>query len=191
MAIISAMIFGHMALVGIAKLTAFRQENLAIMTLASFGPDILDKPANIFLGMPGRGISHSLLVFAILLFVASIYWLKINNNPRLLAATTSLWGSHLIGDFVEPNVMFWPLAGPLYAQSKFHFSKKLLAFYIDFQHPYQLVFELLSILGACAFILYCLGVFNTQLRPVLSPGRSLQDRYTALRQDVTDTDKFF
>lgn len=167
MAIILSMIFGHLALVGIAKLTAFRQENLAIMTLASFGPDILDKPANIFLGLPGRGISHSLLAFGVLALLAGFYWLRVNRHPRLFGAASLLWGSHLMGDFVEPNVLFWPLAGPLYAKSKFHFSEKLFAFYIDLQHPHQLLFELLSIMAVLGVVLFCLNAWNIPFRPSL------------------------
>ena len=67
------MIIGHLAVVGIAKLTFFEIENLAVLAVASFGPDILDKPANILLGMPGRGMSHSLVVFYDQLFL--------NNHP--------------------------------------------------------------------------------------------------------------
>ncbi len=169
MNIIVIMIFGHLALVGVAKLTAFRQENFAIMTLASFGPDLLDKPANIFLGLPGRGVSHSLLAFGILALLASFYWLKVNRNPRLLGATALLWGSHLAGDFVEPNVLFWPLAGPLYAKSKFLFSEKFLAFYMDFQHPYQLAFEMISIMAIIGIMVFFLNAWNFPFRPSLQP----------------------
>ncbi len=159
------MIFGHLALVGIAKLTAFRQENLTLMILASFGPDLLDKPANIFLGLPGRGVSHSLLAFGVMAVIAGIYWLKVNRDTRLFGATTLLWGSHLVGDFVEPNVLFWPLAGPLYAKSKFHFSEKFFAFYLDFQHPYQLAFEMISIMAIIVVMLLCLNAWSSSLRP--------------------------
>jgi membrane-bound metal-dependent hydrolase YbcI (DUF457 family) len=145
------MIIGHLAVVGIAKLTFFERENLAVLAIASFGPDILDKPANILLGMPGRGMSHSLVVFAIVCILACIYWLKMTKNPRLLFAAIILWGSHLAGDFLQWRVLLWPFWGSLEPGPKFHFAEKLTSFYVEFRYPYQLWFEII-----CVTVLLCI-----------------------------------
>jgi membrane-bound metal-dependent hydrolase YbcI (DUF457 family) len=147
------MIIGHLAMVGIAKLTYFQRENLAFLALASFGPDIIDKPANILLGMPGRGISHSLIIFAIVCTLASIYCLKITNKPRLLCAAIILWGSHLAGDFLQWRVLLWPFAGSLERGSKFHVTEKLTSYYVEFQYPHQLWLEIICVAFLLGIIL--------------------------------------
>jgi membrane-bound metal-dependent hydrolase YbcI (DUF457 family) len=157
------MIFGHLAVVGIAKLTGFQRESLAVMTLASFGPDILDKPANILFGMPGRGVSHSLVAFSIVIIIAGIYWLKVKWNPRLFAAVVTLWATHLAGDVLNPEILLWPLAGDLGARPRFHVADKLVAYYVKFLHPYQLGFEMTSIIGLFGIILYRLNYWSFPL----------------------------
>ncbi len=176
------MIFGHLAIVGIAKLTGFRQENLVIMTLASYGPDILDKPLNIFWGMPGRGVSHSLVAFAFIAMFACIYWLKINRNPRILTATATLWTSHLIGDLVEREVLFWPFAGPLRSTSRFHVTDRLFAYYVDLQRPYQLGLEIVSMMAIIGVIIFCICVWNATPGLSLAPARRASDRFLPLNK---------
>lgn len=164
-AILNSMIFGHLAVVGIAKLTGFQRESLAVMTLASFGPDILDKPANILFGMPGRGVSHSLVAFSILIIIAGIYWLKVKWNPRLFAAVVILWATHLAGDVLKPGILLWPLAGALDPGPRFYVADKIVAYYLQFLHPYQLGFEMTSITGLLGIILYRLNYWSFPLRP--------------------------
>lgn len=161
------MIIGHLAVVGIAKLTCFGRENLAVLAVASFGPDILDKPANILLGMPGRGISHSLFVFAIVCILACIYWLKMTKNPRLLCAAIILWGSHLAGDFLQWRVLLWPFWGSLEPGPKFLFAEKLTSYYVEFRYPHQLWFEII-----CITVLLCIVFSKFFIRNALSSGFS-------------------
>lgn len=158
------MIFGHLAIVGIAKLTSFQRENLVIMTLASFGPDILDKPANILLGMPGRGISHSLVAFAVIATIAGIYWLRVNRNPRLLAGVTTMWGCHIAGDFLQWDVLLWPFVGSLGSGSQFQVKDKLLAYYLEFQFPFQLCFEVTCFLVLIGIIIYRMNTWTFPFR---------------------------
>ncbi len=159
------MILGHLAIAGLAKLTYFRQENLAMMIFASYGPDILDKPASLLFGLPGRGASHSLLAFTILVIVLGAYWLRINYRPRLFAAATSLWASHLASDFLEWQILLWPFAGSLHLRPKFQVADKLFAYYVKLQYPYQLAVELISILAIIGIALFCFRAWAWHLRP--------------------------
>ncbi|MFH0957552.1 MAG: metal-dependent hydrolase [Pseudomonadota bacterium] len=151
------MIIGHLAVVGIAKLTYFQRENLAVLVLASFGPDIIDKTANILFGMPGRGVSHSLGVFSLVSILAGIYWLKLTNKPRLLCAVIILWGSHLVGDFLKWQVLLWPFGGHIDPSKKFHLSEKLASYYVELQYPYQLILEIICV---TAFLCIVLSKFH-------------------------------
>lgn len=139
------MILGHLAIAGIAKRTRFHEESLLFLTLASLGPDLLDKPANILLGMPGRGMSHSLVFFATVISICLILWKRFNFKPDTLVAGVVMWASHLMGDFVQPEVLFWPFLGPLEPGSKFHVIDKLYLFYIDRLYPDQFWLEAICI----------------------------------------------
>lgn len=147
------MIIGHFAAVAIAKLTYFQRESLAILTFASIGPDVLDKPAKILFGLPGRGVCHSLIFFGVVSLVASIYWLKIKYELRLLVAAIILWGSHLLGDFLQLGVLLWPFYGSLDPGPRFHFAEKLAFYYWEIKYPYQLGFEIACI-SALMYILF-------------------------------------
>ena len=147
------MIIGHFAAVAIAKLTYFQRQSLAVLTFASIGPDVFDKPAKILFGLPGRGVCHSLFFFGIVSLIASIYWLKIKYEPRLLLAAIILWGSHLLGDFLQWGVLLWPFYGSLDPGPRFHFGEKLAFYYWEIKYPYQLGFEITCIL-ALFYILF-------------------------------------
>ncbi|MGA8833838.1 MAG: metal-dependent hydrolase, partial [Desulfomonilaceae bacterium] len=107
------MILGHLAIAGIAKLTRFRRESLLFLSLASLGPDLVDKTANMLFGMPGRGMSHSLIFFVGVIFICGLIWRSFKLNTDTLTAGVLMWGSHLVGDFVQLQVLFWPFLSPL------------------------------------------------------------------------------
>jgi hypothetical protein len=107
------MILGHLAIAVVGKQTVFQRTNLAFLAVAALLPDILDKPANFLLGLPGRGAGHTLIVFAA---ATCLVWLlspSLRKNPYLLLSGMVMWGTHLAGDFVQWPVLLWPFAGAL------------------------------------------------------------------------------
>lgn len=139
------MIIGHLAIAGIAKKTWFDSENLMLLTMASFGPDLIDKPAHLIFGFPGRGVSHSLVFF---LFISVFSWLLrpfIGYSVKTMVAGLTMWGTHLIGDFLEFDILFWPLGAPYQAVSKFNLIEKLSQFYIDRHYFAQFWMEVICV----------------------------------------------
>ncbi|MHB8202960.1 MAG: metal-dependent hydrolase [Desulfomonilaceae bacterium] len=147
------MIFGHLAIAGIAKLTRFRRESLLFLSLASLGPDLADKTANMLFGMPGRGMSHSLIFFAGVIFICGLIWRSFKLNTDTLTAGVLMWGSHLIGDFVQFQVLFWPFLGPLEPGTKFQMAEKVRLFYFDQLYPDQFWMEMFCITALVTLLL--------------------------------------
>jgi len=142
------MILGHFALASIAKQTCFQRENLLFLAAASVFPDLLDKPASMLLGVPGRGVGHSLLI---LLAVTLLMWIlssKLKINPKLLFAGIVMWVSHLATDLVNLGVLFWPFLGPLEPAPPFDFWNKIYQFYIVHSSPEDLWLEVFCITAA-------------------------------------------
>ncbi|MGC8659645.1 MAG: metal-dependent hydrolase [Desulfomonilaceae bacterium] len=164
------MILGHIAIAGIAKITRFREENLLFLALASLGPDLVDKTANIFLGMPGRGMSHSLLFFASLIATCLIVWKKFDLKPDTLLAGVVMWASHIIGDFPQSEVLLWPFVGPLEPGSKFHLVEKLNHFYVDRLYPDQFWLEVFCIMTF--FVLLVLKTVKQKSQGTMNIGQS-------------------
>ena len=131
------MIAGHFAIADITKLTCFQSENLWYLNLAAMGPDIIDKIVSALFGAPSRGIFHSLLVFVSIIALALPlgFWAGLEANTVL--AGLFLWGSHLLCDFLEPRVLFWPFLGRLEPSPKINMIDKLKLFYIDRIFPEQ------------------------------------------------------
>jgi|WetSurMetagenome_2_1015567.scaffolds.fasta_scaffold962915_1 hypothetical protein len=154
------MIIGHLAIACIAKQTWFEKENLLLLSLAAFGPDLVDKPANMLLGLPGRGISHSLIFFFAMIAIAFLLrtWLKFSS--RTLIAGIAMWGTHLVGDFLQLQVLFWPFGGHWEPSSKFHVVEKLLHFYVDRLYFAQFWMEM-----ACVVTLFALLLSRLFLPP--------------------------
>ena len=125
------MIIGHLAIAGIAKLTWFERANLLFLSMASYGPDLIDKPLSMLFGLSVHGMSHSLIFFVVVVAIACILrrWLKF--SFRILVAGTVMWGTHLLGDFVPLQVLLWPFWGQSEPSSKFHIIEKMSLFYGD------------------------------------------------------------
>jgi membrane-bound metal-dependent hydrolase YbcI (DUF457 family) len=140
------MIVGHLAIAHLAKQTVFQKHNFAFLVTASLAPDIVDKPASILFGYSGRGIGHSLLVFA---FAAALAWLlapKLKVRKDLILAGMVMWLSHLVGDFLEWHILLWPfLDGQPKHRPKFNLWDKLYDFYVSRLYPEQLWFEIVCI----------------------------------------------
>ncbi len=163
------MIIGHLAIAGIAKQTWFERENILFLSVAAFGPDLIDKPANMLFGLPGRGMSHSLTFFFAVIAIAFLLktWLKF--SPRTLVAGIVMWGTHLVGDFLELQVLFWPFGGQLEPASKFHIVEKLWQFYIDRLYFTQFWLEIACV--TTFFVLLLLRLFiSTSLRQEILQG---------------------
>ncbi len=107
------MILGHPAIAVAANQTVFQRTNLAFLAVAALLPDILDKPASILLGLPGRGAGHTLIVFAAATCLAWLMSSSLRRNPHLLLCGMVMWSTHLAGDFVQWQLLLWPLSGAL------------------------------------------------------------------------------
>jgi hypothetical protein len=142
------MIIGHLAIAGIAKQTYFEKENFLFMSIAVFGPDFIDKPLHLLFRLPVHGVGHSLLFFTAVILIAwfSRTWLKFNSQTSV--AGIVMWGTHLVGDFLKPQVLFWPFEGQWIASSKFHNIEGLWEFYVD-----RLFFAQFWLEIACVMIL--------------------------------------
>lgn len=112
-----------------------------VLALATQLPDLIDKPLAWWLGVLPSGLSlaHSLL-FAVPLcvFVAVIAWLT--NTPKVGAAFSIGYLSHLAGDVVYPiltdggirlGFLLWPLL-PSPEVTAVGFFSQILAFFDDF-----------------------------------------------------------
>jgi membrane-bound metal-dependent hydrolase YbcI (DUF457 family) len=166
------MILGHFAVAGIAKQTRFKNENLIFLTLAAIGPDLFDKPANILFGMPGRGMSHSLTMFAVLIAISWVVLTVYKQDSRLLVAGMVMWGSHLLGDFLQFQILLWPFLGSLEPGPKFNLLEKLRFFYIDQLYPEQFWSEILCVSALLSIFLFRLFISRTRGPVVLQESGS-------------------
>jgi hypothetical protein len=138
------MIFGHLAFAGIAK-RKFLAENFIFLAMASYGPDLLDKPASVVFGTPMRGLGHALLVFALLTWVAWFTCQRLKIPKRVLYIGAVLWLSHLATDLVDLEVLFWPFLGPFPPCDHYTLVEELRNYYILFHYPALVFLDLLSI----------------------------------------------
>jgi len=167
------MIFGHLAVVGIAKQTYFQKDRWVFLAVVAFGPDILDKTASIFLGLPRRGIGHSLILF---LAVASAGWLFssiLRRGRNLLVPGAVMWFSHLAGDFPEWPLLFWPFLGLPEPSAHFDFWEKFYQYYVVRLWPEQFWLEIFCIVLALG-LMVARSVARTASNTVLA--RNLPDR---------------
>lgn len=145
---IQEMIIGHLAMAGIAKHTCFEKESLLFLSLAAFGPDFIDKPLHIFLRFPIHGVGHSLLFFSAVITAAWLLRIALRCNSRTIGAGMVMWGTHLVGDFLQLNALFWPFRGQWVQNSTFHFIERLWQFYVGRLYLAQFWMEI-----ACVIIL--------------------------------------
>ncbi len=132
----------------IVKQTYFPRESLLFLAAASVFPDLLDKPASILLGVPGRGVGHSLLILLAVTLLTLIFSSKLKISPKFLFAGIVMWVSHLATDLVNLGVLLWPFLGPLEPAPPFDFWNKIYQFYIVHSSPAELGLEVLCIAAA-------------------------------------------
>jgi membrane-bound metal-dependent hydrolase YbcI (DUF457 family) len=95
--------------IGLGALSRFL--DIRILMIGALMPDIIDKPLS-FLGFGnGRSITHTLLVFLIVLALALYLW-KNRRQTWLIAIAVGMF-THLIFDrmWSTPRTLFWPLYG--------------------------------------------------------------------------------
>ncbi|MFC2044260.1 metal-dependent hydrolase [Chloroflexota bacterium] len=124
------LLFGHIGItVGVVRVydISSSKRRLAcidyrIVLLGSLLPDIIDKPVWVFFrglatdaSLSGRDFSHT-LIFNLLLLVGGLVLVSYKKFWLLSMSLVSLM--HLILDQLwnSPEVLFWPLLGPLYGE---------------------------------------------------------------------------
>jgi membrane-bound metal-dependent hydrolase YbcI (DUF457 family) len=147
------MILGHVAVAAIAKQTFFAERNISFLLVASFAPDIIDKTGYMLLGLPGRGMGHSLFVFVLAAITVLIVASRFRLPRGLVSAGLSMWFVHLVGDFPQMSVFLWPLypAAPE-PYPKFDLFQKLHQFYVARMWPEQFWLEMVCIAVAVAIL---------------------------------------
>lgn len=169
--ILFVMIFGHWACASIASRTYWKEESYAFLLVASFLPDFLDKTANVVFCMPGRGFGHSLVVFAAFMLLGWAVLPRVAMSRSSLIPAAILWTTHLVGDMVVLNVLFWPFLGPLEPVERFGFLWSFYRMYVQFNNPPMLAMDLLCI--ALAVWLWLVQSSRPRI-PVPVPVRSLE-----------------
>jgi hypothetical protein len=135
------MIVGHAALAYVAKRRYFEAPAFRVLLIASYFPDLLDKPASFFFGASGRGFGHSILCFIIALCCMQLVVSLGKMDKSVMKACALLWISHLLTDFTELNTLFWPVLGDFAARPSFDFVAVINKMYVDFGTPHQLIAE--------------------------------------------------
>ena len=141
------MIFGHLAIAGIAK-RKFLEENFIFLFAASFGPDLVDKTLYVAFDAPGRGVGHSLLMFALVTAAAWLFCRIFKLNKQLVYIGAVLWLSHLTFDLVDLQIFFWPFLGPFPVLPSYTLMERLRNYYLFHNNPVQLSVEFLLIIIA-------------------------------------------
>jgi hypothetical protein len=135
------MILGHLAVASIAK-RRFLEENFLFLSVASYGPDLIDKPPWLALGAASKSLGHSLLIFALIAVLAWCFRKQLNLNKQRFQIGAALWLSHLATDLVELKVLFWPFLGPCPEHPYFTLMDKLRNYYLHHQSAVQLSIEI-------------------------------------------------
>lgn len=143
------MLLGHVAVAALGKQTIFEQRSFVFLLISSFIPDLIDKPAQMFLALPGRGIGHSLVIFFALASTALVIFHRLKLPHSLVQAALVMWIAHLAGDFLEWHVLLWPFYKvPIESYPLFDLSEKLYQFYVARMWPEQFWLEIVCISAA-------------------------------------------
>ncbi len=105
------MLLGHAAVGSLAGRSLFRGLSAPLLVAAAYGPDWLDKPLKFLFGTPGHGIGHSGLVYGLLGAAILAAGRRLGKARPYALAALALWGAHLVCDWVDARVLFWPFSG--------------------------------------------------------------------------------
>ena len=111
------------------------------LLFGAYLPDLLDKPLNILLGLPGRGLGHSAVLLAL------VFYLLIRALParrRLLIPLAVGAFLHLAQDLAQPATLLWPLMGSWPQSESIGLLENVMGYYLHFDHPGQLALEIAS-----------------------------------------------
>lgn len=118
--------------------------NNVFLFAASYLPDIVDKTIAIVFSISGRGYFHSVTVMAVSYALAYKIISKVHPEFRQFVHLAALYYAlHLIFDFLEPVVLFWPFLGQLPQSGHFSLLEHLYSYYILWKHPFVLSSEVI------------------------------------------------
>ncbi len=163
------MYIGHLALAYSAKKTIFKKSNLFFLAAAGMGPDLIDKPLYYITGASGRGVAHTLVFFVMLTALLLFLSQKRILDPRVAYVGLIMWFSHLATDFLQPDVLFWPLgaSADFYVNTK-TLWQKVYDFYVAHNNPPSFYCEVFF--DAAALFLFART--GLQKRPVAASTRN-------------------
>ena len=136
------MILGHLGCSYIISKKVFKSSEILMLCCCVFGgyfPDLIDKPLALLGISQGRGYGHS-MVFLIGGFLFSR--MVVERFRKYANAFITCFLFHVICDFVNYKVLFWPLFGPMgVPEAKYHMLEKVYRFY-TFQSHIVFVFKI-------------------------------------------------
>ena len=115
--------------------------SVGALIIGAFLPDMVDKNLHLLLGLPSRGIAHSAVVLSSLFYLLAI--MLPAHRKRIL----SMWAGsllHLVQDFAEPGIVFWPLMGAWQYEDGPGIFERIYNFYLGFAFPNTLLLEVAS-----------------------------------------------
>ncbi|MBF0517381.1 MAG: hypothetical protein HQK97_09750 [Nitrospirae bacterium] len=128
------------------RLLKLRPTNIVFLFAASYLPDFFDKTIALVFHMTGRGYFHSLTVMFSLYALTYIAASKFRPDYREFVHLGAIYYAlHLIFDFPDLKIIFWPYLGPIQRTGHFAPLEHLNNYYILWQHPGMLSAEIMFI----------------------------------------------
>lgn len=162
------MILGHAALAALARHAPAPLAPLPALLLASYGPDLLDKTCMILLGTPSKWLGHTLAA-CLAVWLACLVLGRLARRPGLALLMAVLWTSHVVCDLTGPDVLVWPVGGPIPDKPPYDLAEGFLAFYTG-QGDLDVLFLDLACLAV--WLIFCpgLAVLRRLRKPPASKG---------------------
>lgn len=146
------------------KHPAVKRMSLPVLLAGAFLPDILDKPFSYAFNSPGRGISHSVFLVALVFYM--LFRLLPKHRDTLIALLTGV-ALHLAEDMPYLHILLWPILGGWQFSHHYGFMESMRLYYLEFSMPGLLLAEVASY----PFFLYYLFFRpKTVLEPELADG---------------------
>ncbi|MBF0403604.1 MAG: hypothetical protein HQL00_06535 [Nitrospirae bacterium] len=126
------------------RLLRLQPVNNVFLFVASYLPDIVDKTIAIVFSISGRGYFHSVTVMAVSYALTYKIISKVRPEFRQFIHLAALYYAlHLIFDFPELIVLFWPFLGPLQQSGHFSLLERLYNYYVLWKYPFVLSSEVI------------------------------------------------
>lgn len=125
------MVLGHLTVTSAGRRLVQRwRPRVAIplgpLLFGAYLPDLVDKPLNMALGLPGRAFGHSLVVETAAFTLAA---LALPGWRRVIAPLGLGVAIHLLEDWVDPVTLLAPLLGPIPPAPPWAFVDSFMHFY--------------------------------------------------------------